>query len=105
MIFEKNTKTGELAFSNKLSVDGICLLFLMTLKELCHQRLFLNGNEAFFKWQRRIFTIVLNRSFNCLPDGEKNFQFRYIRNVLKKTILFITFSRKDQKENISRKLF
>jgi hypothetical protein len=75
MIFEKNTKTGELAFS----VDGICLLFLMTLKELCHQRFF-------FKWQRRIFTIVLNRSFNCLPDGQKNFQFRYVRNVLKKPI-------------------
>jgi hypothetical protein len=61
MIFEKNAKTGELVFSKKLSVDGICLLFLMTLKE--------------FKSQRRIFTTVFNRSFNCLPDGQKHFQF------------------------------
>jgi hypothetical protein len=29
--------------------------------------------RGFFKWQRRIFTTVFNRSFNCLPDGQKNF--------------------------------
>jgi hypothetical protein len=33
MILEKNAKTGTSVFK-KLSVDGICLLFLMTLKEL-----------------------------------------------------------------------
>jgi hypothetical protein len=34
MIFEKNAKTGELAFSKSFAADGVCLLFLMTLKEL-----------------------------------------------------------------------
>jgi hypothetical protein len=59
---EKNAKTGELAFSNSfLLMVGICLLFVMTLK------------EVFFKWQRRIFTTVFNRSCNCLLDGQKIF--------------------------------
>jgi hypothetical protein len=39
MVFEKNAKS---------LMVGICLLFLMTLKELrCHQRFFLNGNVEF----------------------------------------------------------
>jgi hypothetical protein len=40
----------------------------MTLKEY-------DVTRGFFKWQRRIFTTVFNRSFNCLPDGQKIFQF------------------------------
>jgi hypothetical protein len=57
MIFEKNAKTK--------TVDGICLLFLMSYDVI----------RGFFKWQRRIFATVFNRSFNCLPDGQKKFQF------------------------------
>jgi hypothetical protein len=53
MIFEKNAKTK--------TVDGICLLFLMSYDVI----------RGFFKWQRRIFATV----FNCLPDGQKIFQF------------------------------
>jgi hypothetical protein len=66
--FREKRKNRWTNVFKKLSAYGICLLFLMTLKELwCHQR--------FFKWQCHIFTTVFNRSFNCLPDGQKNFQF------------------------------
>jgi hypothetical protein len=52
------------------------------------------SSEVFFKWQRRIFTTIFNRSFNCLPDGQKKISI-YIRNFLKKSIFFyniISFS-------------
>jgi hypothetical protein len=61
MIFEKNAKTGELAFSKS---------FLFAIFERV-----MMSSEVFFKWQRRIFTTVFNRSFNCLPDGQKKIQF------------------------------
>jgi hypothetical protein len=39
--------------------------------------------RGFLKWQCRIFTTVFNRSFNCLPDGQKTFSI-YVRNFVKK---------------------
>jgi hypothetical protein len=59
MIFEKNAKTGELAFSKNF----LLMLSVAVFDDL--ERVM--SSEVFFKWQRRIFTIVLNRSFNCLP--------------------------------------
>jgi hypothetical protein len=66
MIFEKNAKTGELAFSKNF----LLMLSVAVFDDL--ERVM--SSEVFFKWQRRIFTTVFNRSFNCLPDGQKKIQ-------------------------------
>jgi hypothetical protein len=66
MIFEKNAKTGELAFSKNF----LLMLSVAVFDDL--ERVM--SSEVFFKWQRCIFTTVFNRSFNCLPDGQKEFQ-------------------------------
>jgi hypothetical protein len=63
MIFEKNAITGELAFSKNF----LLMLSVAVFDDL--ERVM--SSEVFFKWQRRIFTTV----FNCLPDGQKKFQF------------------------------
>jgi hypothetical protein len=66
MIFENNAKTGELAFSKRF-------LLMVYLFAVFYDLMM--SSEVFFKWQHRIFTTVFNRSFNCLPDDQKNFQF------------------------------
>jgi hypothetical protein len=40
-----------------------------------HPKLGEHSQATADQWQRRIFTTVFNRSFNCLPDGQKDFQF------------------------------
>jgi hypothetical protein len=63
MIFEKNAKTGELAFSKSFLLMVYLFAVFYDLERV------MMSSEVFFKWQRRIFTTVFNRSFNCLPDG------------------------------------
>jgi hypothetical protein len=82
MIFEKNAKIGELAFSKSF-------LFMVSVAVFDDLERVMMSSEVFLKWQRRIFTTVFNRSFNCLPDGQKKFQFIFIRNFLKKIYFFL----------------
>jgi hypothetical protein len=70
MIFEKNAKTGELAFSKSfLLMVGMYLFAVFDDLESY------DVIRGFFKWQRPVFTTVFNRSFNCLLDGQKKFQY------------------------------
>jgi hypothetical protein len=87
MIFEKKAKTGELAFSKS---------FLFAVFDNLERVMM--STEVFFKSQHRIFTTVLNRSFNCLSGGQKIFDLH--EKCHEKTYFFyniITFSRSSKR--------
>jgi hypothetical protein len=100
MIFEKNAKTGELAFSKSFLLMVYLFAVFYDLERV------MMSSEVFFKWQRRIFT-VFNTSFNCLPDGKKNFSLH--KKFPEKIYFFnyITFSRssKRRKRKYQQKSF
>jgi hypothetical protein len=67
MILEKNAKTGELAFSKSFLL--MFAVFDDLERVIMSSEVFLNANVAF------LLPFLIHKSFNCLPDSQKNFQF------------------------------
>jgi hypothetical protein len=79
MIFEKNAKTGELAFSKSFLLMVSVWLFLMTLKETSSE-VFLNGNVAFllpFLINLLIVYPTVKKFFNLHKKFSENTYFLY----------------------------